>query len=105
MSLDTQCWRVKSPGCLLFSLCTTTDTGSPDGKLIMAQDLARCPHVYPAHDELVLGATACIAAIIRTRWIDEYGPLVTITIRSGTQTIVIIGRYKAMVDIMEKHGD
>ncbi|KAG2067036.1 cytochrome P450 [Suillus decipiens] len=36
------------------------------------------------------------------RWIDEYGPL--ITIRSGTQTIVIIGRYKAAMDIMEKQG-
>ncbi|KAG2063856.1 cytochrome P450 [Suillus decipiens] len=36
------------------------------------------------------------------RWIDEYGPLVTI--RSGTQTVVIIGRYKAAMDIMEKQG-
>ncbi|KAG1732088.1 cytochrome P450 [Suillus occidentalis] len=36
------------------------------------------------------------------RWIDEYGPL--ITIRSGLQAIVIIGRYKAAVDIMEKQG-
>ncbi|OAX32607.1 cytochrome P450 [Rhizopogon vinicolor AM-OR11-026] len=35
-------------------------------------------------------------------WIDEYGPL--ITIRSGTQKIVIIGRYKAAVDIMEKQS-
>ncbi|KAG2131279.1 cytochrome P450 [Suillus bovinus] len=36
------------------------------------------------------------------RWIDEYGPL--ITIRSGMQNIVIIGRHKAAVDIMEKQG-
>ncbi|KAG2091002.1 cytochrome P450 [Suillus discolor] len=36
------------------------------------------------------------------RWIDEYGPL--ITIRSGMQNMVIIGRYKAAVDIMEKQG-
>ncbi|KAG2100196.1 cytochrome P450 [Suillus discolor] len=36
------------------------------------------------------------------RWIDEYGPL--ITIRSGIQNTVIIGRYKAAVDIMEKQG-
>ncbi|KAG2067029.1 cytochrome P450 [Suillus decipiens] len=36
------------------------------------------------------------------RWIGQYGPLVTI--RSGTQTIVIIGRYKAAMDIMEKQG-
>ncbi|KAG2355861.1 hypothetical protein BDR07DRAFT_1301895 [Suillus spraguei] len=36
------------------------------------------------------------------RWIDKYGPLVTI--RSGTQTIVIIGRYKAAIDIMENQG-
>ncbi|KAG1882710.1 cytochrome P450 [Suillus subluteus] len=36
------------------------------------------------------------------RWIDEYGPVVTI--RSGFRTIVIIGRYKAAVDIMEKQG-
>ncbi|KAG2137949.1 cytochrome P450 [Suillus clintonianus] len=35
-------------------------------------------------------------------WIDEYGPL--ITIRSGTEKIVYIGRYKAAVDIMEKQG-
>jgi cytochrome P450 len=36
------------------------------------------------------------------RWIDEYGPVVTI--RSGLQTIVIIGRHQAAVDIMEKQG-
>ncbi|KAJ8580950.1 cytochrome P450 [Rhizopogon salebrosus TDB-379] len=35
-------------------------------------------------------------------WIDEYGPL--ITIRSGTERIVIIGRHKAAVDIMEKQA-
>ncbi|KAG2137952.1 cytochrome P450 [Suillus clintonianus] len=35
-------------------------------------------------------------------WIDEYGPL--ITIRSGTEKIIIIGRHKAVVDIMEKQG-
>ncbi|KAG2147517.1 cytochrome P450 [Suillus clintonianus] len=35
-------------------------------------------------------------------WIDEYGPL--ITIRSKFQNIVIIGRYKAAVDIMETQG-
>ncbi|KAG2155673.1 cytochrome P450 [Suillus clintonianus] len=36
------------------------------------------------------------------RWIDEYGPL--ITIRSRFEKIVIIGRYKAAVDIMENQG-
>ncbi|KAG0695259.1 cytochrome P450 [Suillus ampliporus] len=35
-------------------------------------------------------------------WIDEYGPL--ITIRSGFENNVIIGRYKAVVDIMENQG-
>ncbi|KAG1747809.1 cytochrome P450 [Suillus paluster] len=35
-------------------------------------------------------------------WIDEYGPL--ITIRSGLEKIVIIGRYEAVVDIMENQG-
>ncbi|KAG0705212.1 cytochrome P450 [Suillus ampliporus] len=35
-------------------------------------------------------------------WIDEYGPL--ITIRAGTENVVIIGRHKAAMDIMEKHG-
>ncbi|KAG0696986.1 cytochrome P450 [Suillus ampliporus] len=35
-------------------------------------------------------------------WIDEYGPL--ITLRSGFEKIVIIGRYKAAVDIMETQG-
>ncbi|KAG2350125.1 cytochrome P450, partial [Suillus weaverae] len=42
------------------------------------------------------------ASLTVARWIDEYGPLVTI--RSGIQTIVIIGRHKAAVDIMEKQG-
>ncbi|KAG2070794.1 cytochrome P450, partial [Suillus decipiens] len=36
------------------------------------------------------------------RWIDEHGPL--ITIRAGIQSVVIIGRYKAAMDIMEKQG-
>ncbi|KAG1899819.1 cytochrome P450 [Suillus fuscotomentosus] len=36
------------------------------------------------------------------QWIDQYGPL--ITIRSGIQNTVIIGRHKAAVDIMEKQG-
>ncbi|KAG0692006.1 cytochrome P450 [Suillus ampliporus] len=35
-------------------------------------------------------------------WIDEHGPL--ITIRSGTERIVIVGRHNAAVDIMEKQG-
>ncbi|KAJ8584907.1 cytochrome P450 [Rhizopogon salebrosus TDB-379] len=35
-------------------------------------------------------------------WIDEYGPVVTI--RSGTERIVMIGRHDAAVDILEKQG-
>ncbi|KAG0695266.1 cytochrome P450 [Suillus ampliporus] len=35
-------------------------------------------------------------------WIDEYGPL--ITIRAGLENVVMIGRYKAAVDIMENQG-
>ncbi|KAG1804670.1 cytochrome P450 [Suillus subaureus] len=35
-------------------------------------------------------------------WIDEYGPLVTI--RAGTEKVIVIGRHKAVVDIMEKQG-
>ncbi|KAG2350129.1 cytochrome P450 [Suillus weaverae] len=42
------------------------------------------------------------ASLTVARWIDAYGPLVTI--RSGIQTIVIIGRHKAAMDIMEKQG-
>ncbi|KAG1740832.1 cytochrome P450 [Suillus paluster] len=36
------------------------------------------------------------------RWIEEYGPV--ITLRTGTEKIVFIGRYKAAMDIMEKQG-
>ncbi|KAG1727108.1 cytochrome P450 [Suillus lakei] len=36
------------------------------------------------------------------KWIEEYGPL--ITIRSGPEKIVIIGRHQAAMDIMEKQG-
>ncbi|KAG2342045.1 cytochrome P450 [Suillus weaverae] len=35
-------------------------------------------------------------------WINEYGPL--ITVRSGLRKVVIIGRYKAAMDIMEHQG-
>ncbi|KAG1807806.1 cytochrome P450 [Suillus subaureus] len=35
-------------------------------------------------------------------WIDEYGPL--ITIRSKLERIIIIGRYRAAVEIMENQG-
>ncbi|KAG2750599.1 cytochrome P450 [Suillus brevipes Sb2] len=49
-------------------------------------------HFLPTHN----------ASLTVARWIDEYGPL--ITIRSGIQTTVIIGRYKAAVGIMEKQG-
>ncbi|KAG1903962.1 cytochrome P450 [Suillus fuscotomentosus] len=35
-------------------------------------------------------------------WINEYGPV--ITIRAGTEKVVIIGRHKAAVEIMEKQG-
>ncbi|KAG1728980.1 cytochrome P450 [Suillus paluster] len=37
-----------------------------------------------------------------TGWINEYGPL--ITVRSGFGKMIIIGRYKAAVDIMEGQG-
>ncbi|KAG0694286.1 cytochrome P450 [Suillus ampliporus] len=40
--------------------------------------------------------------LTEARWIDEYGPV--ITIRSGFENIVVIGRYKAAVDIMENQG-
>ncbi|KAG1747424.1 cytochrome P450 [Suillus lakei] len=36
------------------------------------------------------------------KWIDEYGPL--ITLRLGTEKIVIIGRHQPAIDIMEKQG-
>ncbi|KAG2133740.1 cytochrome P450 [Suillus clintonianus] len=49
-------------------------------------------HLLPAYN----------TSLTVARWIDEYGPV--ITIRSGTQNIVIIGRHKAAVDIMEKQG-
>ncbi|KAG1741451.1 cytochrome P450 [Suillus paluster] len=78
--------------------------------------------------QLVLGAAACLGVIsglplppspptwrffghiIPPRnpfltvegWINKYGPL--ITIRLGHVNIVIIGRYKAAVDIMENQG-
>lgn len=42
------------------------------------------------------------ASFTIAQWIDEYGPLITIC--SGLRTIVIIGRYKAAVDIMEKQS-
>ncbi|KAG1742246.1 cytochrome P450 [Suillus paluster] len=35
-------------------------------------------------------------------WMDEHGPV--ITIRSVTRKVVIVGRYNAAVDIMEKQG-
>ncbi|KAG1813846.1 cytochrome P450 [Suillus subaureus] len=35
-------------------------------------------------------------------WINEYGPL--ITLRSGLENFVVIGRYKAAMDIMENQG-
>ncbi|KAG1789067.1 cytochrome P450 [Suillus plorans] len=35
-------------------------------------------------------------------WVDECGPV--ITIRAGTEKVVMIGRYKAAVGIMEKQG-
>ncbi|KAG1904597.1 cytochrome P450 [Suillus fuscotomentosus] len=35
-------------------------------------------------------------------WIEKYGPVVTI--RSGFERVVLIGRYKAAVDIMENQG-
>jgi cytochrome P450 len=35
-------------------------------------------------------------------WIDEYGPL--ITLRSGLGKFVVVGRYKAAMDIMENQG-
>ncbi|KAG0706592.1 cytochrome P450 [Suillus ampliporus] len=40
--------------------------------------------------------------LTEARWIDEYGPL--ITLRSGLENFVVIGRFKAAVDIMENQG-
>ncbi|KAG1875732.1 cytochrome P450 [Suillus subluteus] len=49
-------------------------------------------HVLPPHKPFLIIAG----------WIDKYGPL--ITIRSNVKRIVIIGRYKAAVEIMEDQG-
>ncbi|EGN99633.1 hypothetical protein SERLA73DRAFT_179744 [Serpula lacrymans var. lacrymans S7.3] len=35
-------------------------------------------------------------------WINEYGPV--ISIRQGRETVVIVGRHQAAIDIMEKQG-
>ncbi len=35
-------------------------------------------------------------------WTKEYGPV--FTLRQGSQTIIIIGRIQAAIDIMEKDG-
>lgn len=35
-------------------------------------------------------------------WVEEYGPL--ITLRTGIEKYIVIGRYKAAVEIMEKQG-
>ncbi|KAG0692194.1 cytochrome P450 [Suillus ampliporus] len=49
-------------------------------------------HLLPPHNSFLTTA----------EWIDEYGPL--ITIRSRFKNVVIIGSYKAAVDIMENQG-
>ncbi|KAG0696756.1 cytochrome P450 [Suillus ampliporus] len=49
-------------------------------------------HLIPPHNSFLTMAA----------WINEYGPLVTI--RLGTEKIVVIGRHNAAVDIMEKQG-
>ncbi|KAG2119848.1 cytochrome P450 [Suillus discolor] len=41
-------------------------------------------------------------SLVIAGWIEKYGPL--ITIRSKFEHIVIIGRYKAAIDIMENQG-
>ncbi|KAG2352524.1 hypothetical protein BDR07DRAFT_1384182 [Suillus spraguei] len=48
-----------------------------------------------------LDALSTSVSLTIAQWIEEYGPL--ITIRSGIQTVVIIGRYNAAMDIMEIH--
>ncbi|KAJ8587525.1 cytochrome P450 [Rhizopogon salebrosus TDB-379] len=49
-------------------------------------------HILPPHDPFLTVA----------EWIDEYGPVVTM--RSGVEKIVLIGRHNAAVDILEKQG-
>ncbi|OAX33123.1 cytochrome P450, partial [Rhizopogon vinicolor AM-OR11-026] len=49
-------------------------------------------HTLPTHNSFLTVA----------EWIDQHGPL--ITIRSAFEKIVIIGRHKAAVDIMEKQS-
>ncbi|KAG1776703.1 cytochrome P450 [Suillus placidus] len=80
----------------------------------------------PVNTQLVLSAAACLGSALPlppspptwrlqghvlphskpfltiAGWIDEYGPL--ITIRSKFARTVIIGRYKAAVEIMENQG-
>ncbi|KAG2356407.1 cytochrome P450 [Suillus spraguei] len=48
-----------------------------------------------------LDALSISVSLTIAQWIEEYGPL--IIIRSGIQTVVIIGRYNAAMDIMEIH--
>ncbi|KAG2142378.1 cytochrome P450 [Suillus clintonianus] len=65
------------------------------------------PHKYSCTFHSLFGNADYVPSLISPfltveKWIDEYGPL--ITIRSGTEKIVIIGRHNAAVDIMEKQG-
>ncbi|KAG2142381.1 cytochrome P450 [Suillus clintonianus] len=65
------------------------------------------PHKYSCTFHSLFGNADYVPSLISPfltveKWIDEYGPL--ITIRSGIEKIVIIGRHNAAVDIMEKQG-
>lgn len=55
-----------------------------------------------SHLPLLLGGFGGTSCRLATSWINEYGPL--ITVRSGFRKVVIIGRYKAAMDIMEHQG-
>ncbi|KAG1793930.1 uncharacterized protein HD556DRAFT_455835 [Suillus plorans] len=53
--------------------------------------------VFNAHGLALMRPFLTIAG-----WVDEHGPL--ITFRSGLRNLVVIGRYKAAMDIMDNQG-
>lgn len=56
----------------------------------------------PLLHPLSRGDFAAISYLLATSWIEEYGPI--ITLRTGIEKYIVIGRYKATVEIMEKQG-
>lgn len=86
-----------------FKVCSTLPPGPPVDNLIFGHSIPSCECVLLALTSILHLFSVSSSAFRKfDEWATEYGPV--FSLRQGFTTIIVITRYRAAVEIMERRG-